>query len=65
MGRAAGWGVGPRNLLSAAGAALFVFSDTLLAWNLFHTSSKAADAVSLTAYYSGQFLLAASVFLFR
>lgn len=56
------WG---RGLLSAAGAALFVFSDTLLAWNLFHTSSKAADAVSLTAYYSGQFLLAASVFLFR
>ena len=56
------WG---RGLLSAAGAALSVFSDTLLAWNLFHTSSKAADAVSLTAYYSGQFLLAASVFLFR
>lgn len=54
-----------RGVATAGGAALFVFSDILLAWNLFHASSKAADAVSLTAYYTGQLLLALSVYLFR
>jgi uncharacterized membrane protein YhhN len=52
---------GTSALLAAAGAALFVFSDSLLAWNRFRRPFKSAEAVKLGAYFAAQWLIALSV----
>ena len=49
------------SLLAAAGAALFVFSDSLLAWNRFRRPFKSAEAVKLIAYFAAQWLIAVSI----
>ena len=49
--------------LAAAGAALFVLSDLLLARNLLAGATRFSDVFSLACYYTGQLLLASSVFL--
>jgi len=48
-------------LLAAVGAALFVFSDSLLAWNRFRGPFRSAEAVKLGAYFAAQWLIACSV----
>jgi uncharacterized membrane protein YhhN len=48
-------------LLAAVGAALFVFSDSLLAWNRFRSPFRSAEAVKLSAYFAAQWLIACSV----
>lgn len=56
--------LGPRGWAAAAGAVLFTLSDLLLARNMLGKSTPVSDAVSLTCYYTGQYVLALSVFLF-
>lgn len=48
-------------LLAAAGASLFVISDSLLAWNRFRRSFRSAEAIKLGAYFTAQWLIAVSV----
>jgi uncharacterized membrane protein YhhN len=47
--------------LAAAGALLFVASDSALAWDRFRGEFKAAQAVVLTTYFTAQWLIALSV----
>ncbi|MFL5386725.1 MAG: lysoplasmalogenase [Longimicrobiaceae bacterium] len=54
---AAGW---PGGTLAAAGAALFVASDSALAINRFARQFRGADAVVLGTYYAAQTLIALS-----
>ena len=54
---AAGWGGGA---LAAAGAALFVASDAVLAIDRFARKLRGADAVVLGTYYAAQTLIALS-----
>ena len=49
------------SLLASAGATLFVFSDSLLAWNRFRRPFRSAEAVKLTAYFAAQWLIAISI----
>jgi uncharacterized membrane protein YhhN len=49
------------SLLAAVGAALFVFSDSLLAWNRFRRPFRSAEAVKLGAYFTAQWLIAISI----
>jgi uncharacterized membrane protein YhhN len=49
------------SLLAAAGAALFLVSDSLLAWNRFRQSFKSAEALKLSSYFVAQWLIARSV----
>lgn len=49
------------SLMAAAGAALFVFSDSLLAWNRFRRPFRSAEAVKLAAYFTAQWLIALSI----
>lgn len=46
--------------LAAAGALLFVASDSLLAWNRFRGSFRAAQALVLGTYFAAQWLIALS-----
>lgn len=46
---------------AAVGAALFVLSDSALAWNRFARPFRAAQALVLGAYWAGQLLIALSV----
>ena len=46
--------------LAALGAALFVLSDSVLAWNRFGRSFRAAQAVVLSTYFAAQWLIALS-----
>jgi uncharacterized membrane protein YhhN len=46
--------------LAAAGALLFVASDSALAWDRFRGEFKAAQAVVLTTYFAAQWLIALS-----
>ena len=46
--------------LAAAGALLFVLSDTLLAWNRFKGPFRAAQALVLSTYFAAQWLIALS-----
>jgi uncharacterized membrane protein YhhN len=48
-------------LLALLGATLFVASDSLLAWNRFHTRFRAAQLLVLGTYYPAQWLIALSV----
>jgi len=52
-----------RGILLACGAVFFVVSDLMLARNLFVEKTRISDAVSLTFYYSAQFLFGLSVFV--
>ncbi len=52
-----------RGILLAVGAAFFVVSDLMLARNIFVKKSRVSDIVSLTFYYSAQFLFGLSVFV--
>lgn len=56
--------LGARGAVAAAGALLFVVSDLLLARNLLLGPIGHSDAVSLGCYFSGQYLLALSVWCF-
>ncbi len=47
--------------LAAAGAALFVLSDSLLAWDRFRIPFRSARAVVLSSYFLAQWLIALSV----
>lgn len=51
----------PAALLAAAGALLFVVSDSLLGWNRFVKPFVAAEALLLATYFGGQMLIALSV----
>jgi uncharacterized membrane protein YhhN len=51
------------SLFAALGAALFVASDTLLAWNRFVTPLQRGPLVSIILYHVGQMLLIAGVVL--
>lgn len=53
--------IGGRGVVAAVGALLFVVSDLLLARNLLLGPVGHSDAISLGCYFSGQFLLAMSV----
>lgn len=44
-------------LLALVGAVLFMFSDTVLAINKFHTPFEGARYLNLSTYWGGQFLL--------
>lgn len=44
-------------LLTAIGAALFVLSDSLIAWNLFHSSIIYADLLIMSTYLAAQALI--------
>ena len=55
---------GMRGWVTAAGAVLFVLSDSLLATTMLYRRSDLINGISLTCYYAGQLLLALSVFLF-
>lgn len=46
--------------LAALGAALFVLSDSVLAWNRFGRPFRAAQAVVLSTYFAAQWLIALS-----
>lgn len=46
---------------AAVGAALFVVSDSVLAWNRFARPFRAAQALVLGTYWAGQLLIALSV----
>jgi uncharacterized membrane protein YhhN len=46
--------------LAAAGSALFVLSDSVLAWNRFARPFRAAQAVVLSTYFAAQWLIALS-----
>jgi len=48
-------------LIGVAGAILFIVSDSLLAWNRFHTSFDTARIFILGTYYPAQLFLALSV----
>jgi uncharacterized membrane protein YhhN len=48
-------------LLAAAGAALFMLSDSLLALNRFHRPFRLAQAAIMTTYVAAQLLIALSV----
>lgn len=52
-----------RGILLAVGAVCFVLSDLMLAHNAFIKKSHVGDIVSLTFYYSAQFLFGLSVFV--
>ena len=52
-----------RGILLAVGAVCFVISDLMLAHNAFIKKSRVTDVVSLTFYYSAQFLFGLSVFV--
>ncbi len=52
-----------RGVLLAVGAVFFVVSDLMLAHNAFIKKSRVSDIVSLTFYYSAQFLFGLSVFV--
>lgn len=49
------------SLLAAAGAALFVASDALLAWDRFRVSFRSSRAAVLSTYFLAQWLIALSV----
>lgn len=49
------------HLLAFCGAGLFMISDLILAVNRFKVEFKAARALDLAAYYTGQWLIALSV----
>lgn len=49
------------SLLAAGGAALFVVSDALLAWDRFRASFRSSRAAVLLTYYLAQWLIALSV----
>ncbi len=49
------------SLLAAAGAALFVVSDALLAWDRFRISFRSSRAAVLSTYFLAQWLIALSV----
>ena len=49
------------SLLAAAGATLFVLSDSLLAWNRFRRPFRSAEAIKLVAYFAAQWLIAISI----
>ena len=44
-------------MLAVAGAVLFMFSDTVLAFNKFHTPFGGARYLNMVSYWSGQLLL--------
>ncbi len=46
--------------LAAAGALLFLCSDSALAWNRFRRPLRAAETVVLSTYFAGQWLIALS-----
>lgn len=46
-----------RNLLFAAGAALFLFSDMILSWNKFVSPVEARKWFIMVPYYTGQLLI--------
>ncbi len=48
-------------VLALAGAALFVVSDSALAWNRFRAPFHASQLVVLSTYYAAQWLIALSV----
>ena len=48
-------------LLAAIGAVLFLFSDSLLAWNRFRKSFKSAEVLKLGSYFTAQWMIAISV----
>ncbi|MDQ3804027.1 MAG: lysoplasmalogenase [Acidobacteriota bacterium] len=50
----------PGSGLAAAGALLFVASDSLLAWNRFRGNFRAAQALVLGTYFAAQWLIALS-----
>ena len=50
----------PGSHLAAAGALLFVASDSLLAWNRFRGNFRAAQALVLGTYFAAQWLIALS-----
>lgn len=50
-----------RNWLASIGALSFVFSDTLLAWNMFIEPVSWASFGVMISYYLAQFLIAASI----
>lgn len=50
-----------RNLFASIGALCFVFSDSLLAWNMFIESVTWVDYGVMISYYLAQFLIAASI----
>jgi len=52
-----------RGYLLAFGAVFFVVSDLMLAHNTFIKKSRVRDIVSLTFYYSAQFMFGLSVFV--
>jgi len=51
------------SLLAASGAALFMFSDLILALNRFKRKFESAQALNLLSYYCAQLLIALSVVL--
>lgn len=51
----------PPALLAAAGAALFVVSDSVLAWERFAGRVRGGSALVLSAYFAAQWLIAMSV----
>ncbi len=55
--------LGATGIIPAVGAALFTLSDVLLARGMLFASTKKNDALSLTLYYLGQYVLALWAFL--
>jgi uncharacterized membrane protein YhhN len=49
------------NRLIAGGAALFVLSDSFLAWNKFHTPFSGADVLIMLSYGMAQYFLCAGI----
>jgi uncharacterized membrane protein YhhN len=56
---------GTGSLLAACGAALFLFSDLILALNRFKSGFKSAQAGNLLSYYLAQLLIALSAVFIR
>jgi uncharacterized membrane protein YhhN len=48
-------------LLAFAGAVLFIFSDSILAWNKFREPFEIARALNLSTYFIAQWMIALSV----
>jgi len=50
-------------LTAACGAVLFILSDSILAWNRFRQPFRSAEALKFAAYFSAQWMIAASAVL--
>jgi len=50
-------------MFAAAGAVLFIISDSILAWNRFRQTFGSAEALKFTAYFSAQWMIALSAVL--